>query len=287
MKRLIGFALAVAPLAAATVLSGCGGGSDTSAGRAATSVLITDSPREDYAHIWATIYHVEIVPQSGSNVVLFDNPSGVQVDLRTLRDSTGQRFSFLGSASIPAGTYTAAQITIGPTMQLFKNGSAVGDPLPVDATLPRDASGHPILTDTFKTAKTITTTGVNTIIVDFNLARFVVRDSKVFPVVGEGDPDGVNDPGRHNGSEYVGTVSALTGSTPNLTFTLTYANAQTATVTTTASTTIYGSANLANGANVEVSGTLDAATGMLVATQVEVRPSQTARGSRAEGPPLR
>jgi len=264
-------------------LLGCGGGSSSlstgTRGTGKATVLITDSFREDFAHVWATIYHVELVPQAGTNnganVVLYDNPTGIQIDLKTLRDSTGARFSFLGSNTIPAGTYTAITVTVGPTMQLFKNGVATGSPLTVDTTLPKDANGNPILTDTFKTPKTFGASTTNNLIVDFNLANFIVRGSNVIPSIQDGDPTGVGDPNRHNPCGYQGTVSNLSGTSPALTFTLTYANGSTATVTTTASTALFG-ATLANGSVVNVTGTLDTTTQMLVATEVDVKPTGTA-----------
>jgi len=288
MKIRFRFLTALGSAAAmAVVLAGCGGGgSSVSGGSVAGTgravVYITDSFREDFAHVWATIYHVEIVPQSGANIVLFDNPAGVSVDLKTLRDSTGARFSFLGGMTIPAGTYTAIKVTIGPTLQLFRNGEAVGSPLTVDPTLIPAGSTNPVLIDTFKRPKTVTAAGINTMIVDFNLAKFVVRGSNVLPVVEDGDENGLGDVNRHNDNDYDGTITgAISGTAPDLTFTLSYANAQTITVMTTASTTIFGNATLTTGSVVDVSGSLDPATGNLVATQVRVRPA----GSNGHLPP--
>src|SRR5262245_59136986 len=134
MKQFAG----LCALLGAVWLVGCGGGgggnSLVSGGSGRVAVLLTDSFREDYAHVWATIYHVELIPQTGSPVVLFDDASGHQIDLKTLRDSTGERFSFLGSATVPEGTYAGVSVTIGTTMQLFRNGVAVGDPLAVDSS---------------------------------------------------------------------------------------------------------------------------------------------------------
>lgn len=271
--------LAVCGMLGAISLVGCGTGSSSLSGTRGVgkaTVLITDGFREDFAHVWATIYHVELVPQTGTNnntnVVLYDNPNGIQIDLKTLRDSTGARFSFLGTNTIPAGTYTAITVTVGPTMQIFANGATTGTTVNVDTTLPKDTNGNPILTDTFKTPKTLGSGITHNLVVDFNLAHFVLRGSNVLPAIEDGDNSTVGDPSRHNPNEYVGTVSNLAGTSPTLTFTLTYANGSTANVTTTASTALYG-ATLANGSLVEVSGTLDTTTQNLVATQIEVRPA--------------
>lgn len=268
MKRLV----AICALASVVLAAGCGGGgsgSGAATGSGRATVLLTDSVREDFAHVWTTIYKVELVSDSGSTVALFDDTSGRQIDLKTLRDASGERFSFLGSASIPEGTYTGVKVTIAETMQLFKNGAAVGDPLSVDDSIAKDASVHPVVSFTFKKPKTVGATATN-IVVDFDLAHFIVRESKVLPALQEGEGAGMNNHERHNADHYRGTVSGLTGTSPDLTFTLNRGPKQTVTVTTSAATALYGTGSLIVGSVVEVQGTLDPATQTLVATQVEV-----------------
>jgi hypothetical protein len=281
LKRQLGLC-AVVGLA---ILTGCGGGGAMGGSTSATGravLLLTDSFREDYAHVWATIYRVELIPQSGTPIVLFDDAAGHQIDLKTLRDAAGARFSFLGSAAIPAGTYTGVTVTIAPTMQLFRNGTAVGAPLTVDTALPKDTGGNPILTNTFATPKTFGTE-TNTVIVDFDLAQFVIRNSNVLPAITDGSSVGVGDPKRHNRDEYRGTVSALSGTSPTLTFTLTRRNGQTISVSTTESTAMYGKGTLADGSTVEVTGTLDTTAQTLVATAVEVHPVRQTGNGHGEG----
>lgn len=256
----------------ALALAGCGGGSAGSSvvtGSRAT-ILLTDSPREDYGHVWATIYHVELIPQDGSApVVVFDNSAGVLIDLRTLRDASGARYSFLSSASVPAGTYTGVSVTVGSTMQLIKTGQTTGTSLTVDASVARDANGNAVIPVTFRSPKTISNTTTN-VCIDFDLARFVIAGSKILPFLVEGDGAGLSDPARHEKDDYHGTISGLAGTAPNYTFTLTMGNGQTVAVTTTAATALYGAA-LADGARVEVEGTLDTTAQTLVATKLEVR----------------
>lgn len=256
----------------AVALAGCGGGSAGSSvltGSRAT-ILVTDSPREDYGHVWATIYHVELTPQGGgAPVVVFDNTAGVLIDLRTLRDASGARYSFLSSASVPAGTYTGVSVTVGSTMQLIKTGQTTGTTLTLDSSITRDANGNAVIPVTFRSPKTISGTTSN-ICVDFDLARFVIRGSNILPSVIEGDGAGLSDPSRHEKDDYHGTVSGISGTAPTLTFTLTLGSGQAVTVTTTAATALYGAA-LAEGSRVEVEGTLDTTAQTLVATKLEVR----------------
>lgn len=283
MKR----GLAVCALLGTTALIGCGGsGGSTSltptsgAGRAA--VLLADSPNDDYSHVWATIYHAELVPATGTNgganVVLYDNAAGIQVDLRTLRDATGARFAFLSSAAVPAGTYTAIKVTLGTTIQLIKTGATAGTAVAVDTTLPKDTNGNPIVTDTFRTPKTFTA-AASTLVVDFNLAHFIVTASKVLPVIEDGDTSTCGDSSRHNHNEHFGTVSGLTGTSPTLTFTLTESSGTTVTVVTTASTAVSGTTTLANGVVADVEGTLNTVTQNFVATTLAVLPAGTAAPS--------
>lgn len=259
----------------ALTLAGCGGSGagSSSTSRAKATVMLTDSFREDFGHVWATIYKVELVAQDGSAVVVFDDPSGRQIDLKTLRDASGARYSFLSSATVPDGTYTGASVTVGATMQLYKAGVAVGDPIAVDSSIPTNSSGQPVLSVTFRAAKTISASSSatsSTVCIDFDLARFVLRNSKVLPALAEGDGAGLTNPDRHEKDDYHGVVSGLTGTAPDLTFTLNRGRGMSVTVTTTASTALYG-ATLAEGSVVEVTGTLDTTAGTLVATRLEVR----------------
>jgi len=278
MKR----GLAVCALLGTTALIGCGGGGGTSlttsgAGRA--SVLLADSPNDDYAHVWATVFHAELVPAAGTNgganVVLYDNTAGIQVDLRSLHDASGARFAFLSTATIPAGTYTAIKVTLGPTIQLIKVGATTGTATAVSSTLPVDSNGNPIVTDTFKKPKTFTDTA-STLVVDFNLAHFIISATGVLPVIEDGDTSTCTNPGRHNPNEHVGTVSSLTGASPTLTFTLTEGSGNTVTVVTTASTAVSGTTTLADGTVADVVGTLDTTTQNFVATTLTVLPAGTA-----------
>lgn len=280
---------AMCALLGAATLAGCGGsgggGAATSASTDGTraTVILTDSPREDYGHVWATIYKVDLVSASGETVTVFDEADGRQIDLKTLRDASGERYAFLSSASVPQGSYTGVNVTVGATMQLFRGTTATGDPLPVDSSVPRDASGNPVLSLTFRSPKTLGT-GATNVVVDFNLARFVVRDSKVLPIIGEGEGTGVGDPARHNADDYRGTVSGVSGTAPALTFTLTRRDGTTVTVATSASTALFGNGAIADSAQVNVRGTLDTTTQTLTATEVEVRgANQSQREPRVIG----
>ncbi len=279
--------IATAAVGTVAFLTGCGGGSGSgtmttgTGGRAA--VYLTDNPREEFSHVWTTIYKVELVPQDGGvNVVVFDDPSGRQIDLKTLRDANGERYAFLSSAEVAEGVYTGAGVTLGETLQLFRAGVTVGDPVTVDAEVPRDANGHAVVTAAFKRPRTLGRVNEN-VVVDFDLARFVIRGTKILPALGEGLGNGLGDANRHEKDDYRGMVSGLSGTAPTQTFTLTRRRGETVTVTTTAATAIFGDTTLADGAIADVSGILDPATQSITATAVRTRNAANTPRDEAAG----
>lgn len=269
MKRLT----AMCVLLGAMSLAGCGGGGSgsSSTGTRKVAVLATDSFREDYDQVWATIYKVELLPEGGgAPVVVFDDPTGRQIDLKTLRDATGARFAFLGDASVPAGNYTGVRFALGSEMRLVEHGKTVVKPMPLSSTLPLDSAGHPQVTVNFPAPRALGSSG-DPVVIDFDLANFILKDGKLTPSVVEGDRSGLSDPSRHEHEDYKGAVSELSGSAPTQTFVLNRGRGMSVTVATTAATAIYGSGSLDNGKVVEVTGRYNPTTDRLVATKIEVK----------------
>src|SRR5256885_1881247 len=91
-------------LALLFAVAGCGGGGTASGSgsSAAGAVFATDS-LDNHAHVWVTIQKIVLLSATG-DVTAFDDPNGVAIDLRSLQDPNGARFSFL--ANVPQGTYT-------------------------------------------------------------------------------------------------------------------------------------------------------------------------------------
>src|SRR5271169_2565990 len=104
---------------AGAVLAACGGsnGSASNPPPASTpqtanvSMLISDASTEDWATIGVKVLSIALVPQGGgANVTVYTAPSTVpMVNLAEL----DQIAEILGNASVPAGTYTGAVLTIG------------------------------------------------------------------------------------------------------------------------------------------------------------------------------
>lgn len=281
MKRLTAICMILATMS----LVGCGGsgGGSTTTGGRKVAVLATDSFREDYDQVWATIYKVELLPEGGgAPVVAFDDPTGRQIDLKTLRDATGARYAFLGEATLPAGNYTGVRFTLARDMRLVEHGKTTTSTLPLSSTLPVDGLSHPQLTVSFPSARPLSSTG-DDVVVDFDLANFVIQGGRISPSVLEGDRSGLSNPSRHEHEDYKGTVRDLSGTAPTQSFTLNRGRGMTLTVVTTAATAIYGSGGaLADGKPVEVTGRYNATTDRLVATKIEVDDS-LGSGSESEG----
>jgi Domain of unknown function (DUF4382) len=111
---LIFLALAVALM----INCGGGGGGGSSAvavsGTGTVAVYLTDSPADDYEHIWIWITEISLIPENGGEpVVIFHDssgtPAGVQVDLLALRD---EESLFKIRKDVPAGTYSKIRLGV-------------------------------------------------------------------------------------------------------------------------------------------------------------------------------
>ncbi len=105
----------------AAMLTACGGGSGTTASNNAmpTStvqsvslpVVLSDASTEDWATIGVKVLSIALVPQGGGpNVTVYTAPATPPIVNLAELDQLGE---LLGNASIPAGTYTGAVLTLG------------------------------------------------------------------------------------------------------------------------------------------------------------------------------
>src|SRR5271165_4865398 len=108
---------------AAALLAACGGGPGTSGlnsmqpstppstpQSANLSVLMSDASTEDWATIGVKVLSIALVPQNGgSNVTVYTAPSTAPVINLVQLDQLGE---LIGNASVPAGAYSSAVITI-------------------------------------------------------------------------------------------------------------------------------------------------------------------------------
>jgi hypothetical protein len=109
--------MAILIVAMMTVLAGCGGGGGSSEGGSSSAtaqtgtvaVFVKDGPAEQFEHIWVTITQVELLPVSGSPVVIYDNPSGCRIDIL---DHRNEDFLLKIHRSVPAGQYSKIRLLV-------------------------------------------------------------------------------------------------------------------------------------------------------------------------------
>lgn len=254
------------------ILAGCGGGGGSAAGGpapATVSSFATDSLDTDYSHVWVTIHKVTL--EGPSDIVIFNDVTGRLIDLKTLRDAAGARYSFLDDSSITPATYTAVRVEMDEDLSLVPIGSSTAQARQFAAihAVPGVAGRSQLRLS----SPHIIIPGRNRVVLDFDLANWNLDGSgKVVAVVKKGNGVGLDDRRRHEDEDFHGTVSALAGTSPNQTFTMTR-QGMSLNVKTDANTRVFnesGAANptLANGLRVEVRGVFIA--GVLLASAVKI-----------------
>lgn len=262
------------------VALGCGGGGDSSfngsggttgANNATVPVFATDVPSKDFAHVWVTIYSIDLVSSTGSTVNVFSSTTGLTVDVRSLHDSGGQLLQFISAAAVPAGTYSSAKLTLGNSVTIVQNGQNNSTTYQF-ANANSAGSGKALFTVPLNPA--FQANGSNPLVLDFLLSNWSINaQNQVVATItlGKGHVT------RQHSSQLEGVVSGLTGTAGSQSFTLQLDHNRTVTVMTTANTTIFnadGSPNpaLANGERVHATGTYS--NGTFTATSIKIQKGQ-------------
>lgn len=254
----------------ALVAIGCGGGGggdsiSTGGGTATLDLFASDSFNDDYSQVWVTVHQVSL----GDRTV-FSSPGGTVLDLRTLRDASGARFSFLGDATMPVGSYDDIRIELAKNLVLVPVGGTVGQARTFADRYDIGAAGRSELR---VPVRQTVAPGRQSLVVDFDLAQWTLDlSAQVVAQVVRGSGQGLDDRGRHESDDYGGTLSGLAGVAPNQTFRLLRMGSL-LDVRTDASTRIFygsGAANprLANNLRVEVTGVFVA--GVLLASAIKI-----------------
>ena len=113
LRLTLGLILAPAP----AFLSGCGTGAYGSGSQGgggalygSVNMMVSDGSTEDWATIGVKILSISLVPQGGGAPVnVYTAPSPVPTTNLVQLDQLGE---ILGNASVPAGTYTGAILTV-------------------------------------------------------------------------------------------------------------------------------------------------------------------------------
>lgn len=118
MKRNFIFGMAVCLIALLTVgisLISCGGGGSSgvttsSTGTGSVSVLLADSPTDEYQNIWIRIHEVSLIPvNNGAPVVIFQSTAGLRVDLLEYQD---EDYLLKVKRDVPAGQYSKIRLQV-------------------------------------------------------------------------------------------------------------------------------------------------------------------------------
>ncbi len=114
--RLLTIGIATALISACGGGSGAGSSTPSSSGTGTlqtgnVSMLLSDSSTEDWATIGVKVLSIALVPQGGgSNVTVYSAPSPAPTVNLVQLDQIAE---LLGNSAVPAGTYTAAVLTVG------------------------------------------------------------------------------------------------------------------------------------------------------------------------------
>ena len=236
------------------------------------------APGGAYDHIWVTILKVETVDSANKATAVFDDPQGAIVDLATLRDTNGQRL-FLPLAAAPVAGGKAIQrinLTFARSLELFAPGSNVGQMTPLADTIASDSEGRPVLSFPLTRPRDLGN-GKQNVVVDFDVARFAVKEGRVTPALREGSGEELADLRRQVGAVWAGTVADVAsskGSDGSFTLNLPGDN-RSVVVQTGTGVALFNDGNTPNpaltaGGRVEVRGVLSPDTKRLVASQIRV-----------------
>lgn len=136
--------------------AGCGGGGGSSSSGATVDVLVTDAPVDDLLSFSARVESIKLRVDGGS---LTSNLLDGSLDVEFLGLAALQRW--LGTARIPAGTYSGIELEFVPASYVARDLNG--------ALVPVTATGNELLL-TFTAPFTVDATGYRRILVDLDLA---------------------------------------------------------------------------------------------------------------------
>ena len=255
-------------LAILVFVVGCGGGGGSSSlapdnRSAEVAVFATDSFRDDYDQVWVTVHKVELADSAGSAQTVFSDDAGKVIELRALRDASGQKFELLGQGRVRPGAYSTARVTIGEFIAAVPRGADAAQDLPIANDIPRDAEGHPVINFTLASPRNLSGPG-GSVVVDFDLANFVVAGGNVRPALKEAVSQLLANPERQEPNHFEGIVSGLSVSGDYASFSLQLANGLTLPVRAGPESVIFNtdgatSPELADGQSAQIEGTFNLA----------------------------
>ncbi|MFN3683415.1 MAG: DUF4382 domain-containing protein [Fimbriimonadaceae bacterium] len=192
------------------LLAGCGGsgeGASSSASNGTLAVLLTDGLDES-EHLFVRLHRVELVAGSDSTVV-FDDPAGSAVDLRALRDESGQRLLLVASDAVPRGQYASAVLTLGKRFWVFDKDNPRATEKEFDDSI--DAGQGLVRLRVPFDAGLQVGMGRTDLVLDFELAAWTDNGGKTLPVVKPIVGRPAADAARFSEHAYDGTIGGVSG----------------------------------------------------------------------------
>ncbi len=279
----------VALLALVLWVVGCGGSgegsSSSSASTGTVAVFLTDG-MDGSDHVFVRLHRIELVAGSDSTVV-FDDPAGAVVDVRSLRDESGQKFLLLASDAVPRGQYTSVALTLGKTLQTFEREAANAVEKEFDDSL--DAGKGVVRLRIPLEAALQVGVGRSDLVLDFDLSSWTENGGKVLPVVKPLSERPPADLARYVEHAYYGTIGSVGGRGSEGAFDL-RTSGGTIRVRLSGSTHVAqadGTASpvLKSGARARIAGKFDPQSGQLIADSVSLGDGAGAGGSWVVGKP--
>lgn len=281
---------------------GGGGGGGTGTGNAAVSVSISDTTPSGGSVLSFTmpIIGISLVDSSGKSQALFSSTTAANVELTRLQTDSDLIAS---SVSVPAGTYTAVNVTVaGPTAVLANtSGSAIGTcaaGTTNTATLCQLTGIAGTMTFTFPTTSQLVLTSNQKawIDLDFNYNNAVtstggidITQAKILKVL-TSPAVGVSSGNFANVDDFVGAVQSISGS--SITVQSNVRGTLTATITSTTPITdpqglctqagLSGLACVKTGSIVSVQAVLSD-TGGISVTNIDILDTQATATDEVEG----
>jgi len=133
-KKLMDYrVLSIVVVAMMVSLAGCGGGggggaSPSGVQTGTVAIFIKDGPTDEFEKILVTVTEVSLIPVSGAPVVIYENPSGCEIDLLQHRE---EDFLLTIKRNVPAGTYSKIRLRVSNIELVPKAGSAIGSNIEV------------------------------------------------------------------------------------------------------------------------------------------------------------
>jgi len=205
--------------------------------------------------------------------VLFEDALGETLDLQVLNNGSVQQFVGLGRRTVPFGSYTKVNVVFGRDVTVFPFGSQTGRQDVFAAQYNFGTAQSRVVTNL--ASPLVVDANTPNVVIDFRLRGWTESGNEVTPLIAAGSATNINAPQLHKEWTYEGTISGLSGTAPNQTFTLTNEDGQMFLVTTNSTTRLTNEngtagAALANGQKVKARAIYTPSIGRFLASNVEI-----------------